>query len=118
MQVDVPSRLLITGVSGLIGRILFAHLSEHFDVIGLDQHFEPSPRYALENETNLRPEKLTGARFFQCDVTDRSRLYQILREENVGTIIHLAAVLESETDLEKIRRVNIEGAKNILDARE
>lgn len=112
-----PRRVLITGVSGLIGRILFAHLSKNCDVIGLDQHLNPSPRYQLDNEIPVQLEELPLDRFFQCDVTDRSRLHGILREQNVRVVIHLAAVLESDTDPEKIRYVNLQGTKNILEAR-
>ena len=110
-------RVLITGVSGLIGRILFAHLSKSSDVIGLDQHLNPSPRYQLENKSPIQLEEFPLDRFFECDVTDRSRLHEILREQNVRVVIHLAAVLESDTDPEKIRYVNVQGTKNVLEAR-
>ena len=118
-------RILITGVSGLIGRILFNHFTktypEKYEVFGLDQNMNISARYqAGSNKTNeietIYPLPLD--KFIECDVTDRDRLFQIIEQQRIQTIIHLAALLESHPNLENISRVNIEGAKNVFEARE
>ena len=117
--------VLITGVSGLIGRLLFHHLSKKLShkyyVIGLDQHLNHSIRYQWTNSSEVlqkRRAEINLDPFYQCDITDRDRLYQIIAKENVQTIIHLAAALETEHDLDKIRYVNIIGTRHIFEARE
>jgi nucleoside-diphosphate-sugar epimerase len=117
-------RILITGVSGLIGRILFNYLTEKYpnkyQVFGLDRHTNISSRYQVENNKDLQVETtlpLSTDKFFQCDVTDRIKLHQIIEEQKIDIIIHLAAVLENDPDHQKILHVNIEGTKNVFEAR-
>lgn len=117
-------RILITGVSGLVGRMLFNHLtktySNEYDVLGLDQHMNISPRYQSTNHDQHQVETkypLPLDKVFQCDITDRAKLHQIVHEQKVVVIIHLAAVLETDPDLEKMSRVNIQGTKNVFEAR-
>ena len=117
-------RILITGVSGLIGRILFNHLTKtyhtKYQVFGLDQHMNISSRYQSSNHDPHQVETrfpLALDKFFECDITDRTKLYQIIGENKIDTIIHLAAVLETNSDPDKISRVNIQGTKNVFDAR-
>ena len=113
-------RILITGVSGLIGRILFNYLSktypDKYEIFGLDQHTNISSRYG-ENDQIERMYPLALDKFFQCDITDRIRLFQIIEQQHIQIIIHLAAVLENYPDLETISRVNIQGTKNVFEAR-
>jgi len=118
-------QILITGVSGLIGRILFKYLTEtypnKYQVFGLDRHANISSRYQPENNKDLQVETippLSTHKFFQCDVTDRIKLHRIIQEQKIDIIIHLAAVLENDPDHQKILHVNIEGTKNVFEARE
>ncbi len=94
-------KILITGVSGLIGRILFNYLTktypDKYQIFGLDQHMNISSRY--HQVETIYPLPLD--KFFQCKI-----------------IIHLAAVLEKHPDLDTISRVNIQGTKNVFEARE
>ncbi len=114
-------RILITGVSGLIGRILFNYLSktypQQYEVFGLDQHLNISSRYQKNDEIE-RIYPIALDKFFQCDITDRMKLFQIIEQQQIQIIIHLAAVLESHPNLETISRVNIQGTRNIFEARE
>lgn len=57
-------------------------------------------------------------RFFECDITDQHRLYQIIAKQKVDIIIHLAAVSETDPDPERIFHVNVQGTKNIFEARQ
>jgi UDP-glucose 4-epimerase len=115
--------ILITGVSGLMGRILFNHLTktypDKYQVFGVDQHMNISSRYQIQYDENrpVEPLPLSSDKFFQCDITDRRKLYEIIQKQKIDIIIHLAAVLETDPDLEKISRVNIEGTKNVFEAR-
>jgi len=118
-------RILITGVSGLIGTFLFNYLTEtypnKYQVFGLDRHTNISPRYQAANKNDLQVKTilpLSKDKFFQCDVTDRIKLHQIIAEQKIDVIIHLAAVLEDDPDHQKILRVNVEGTKNVFEARE
>jgi len=117
-------RILITGVSGLIGRILFNYLTEtyptKYQVFGLDQHMNISQRYQDRNNENLQIKTILpipSEKFFQCDITDRMKFYQIIQEQKIDIIIHLAAILETHPDKDKLLHVNIEGTKNVFEAR-
>ena len=117
-------RILITGVSGLIGRILFNYLIKtypnKYQVFGVDQHKDISSQYQSKNYDSHQVETtypLPVDKFFQCDIMDRTKLHQIIEQLKVDIIIHLAAVLEKDPDLEKITRVNIQGTKNVFEAR-
>ena len=115
--------LLITGVSGLIGRLYFFHLlknkSNEYFIFGLDQHQSISSRYQFEckNENIKQPESIPIDHFIQCDITNRNELFEIIKNYQIDIIIHLAALLETEPNIEKILHVNIEGTRNILEAR-
>jgi len=117
-------RILITGVSGLVGRVLSNYLRTtyptKYQVFGVDQHMNISTRYQAVHSDDLSSKKMLPVsvdKFFECDITDRTRLHQIIKEQRIQNIIHLAAVLESHPNLETISRVNIEGARNVFEAR-
>ena len=78
-----------------------------------------SPRYQLDNRSHWDNHilEIPHNRFFMCDITDQHCLNQIIEKCRIRTVIHLAAVLESDLDPEKIYRVNFEGTKNILESR-
>ena len=129
MQLLVASsdqqRILITGVSDLIGRPLLRHLSENYPekyyVIVLEQHKNLSPRYQLKNRRSAHDEKILSFptdRFFRCDVTDKGRLHQIIKKQTIQIIIHLTAVLDTDPYAEKVSHVNIQGTKNVFEARQ
>ncbi|CAF3516906.1 unnamed protein product [Rotaria sp. Silwood1] len=116
-------RILITGVSGLIGRILFNYLTEKYPIkykiFGLDQHLNISPRYQSVNNDDPKIKPILPIpldKFFQCDITDRIKLHEIIKEQKIEIIIHLAALLENHPDIEKISHVNIDGTKNVFEA--
>src|SRR5689334_9573515 len=118
-----PIRVLITGVSGLVGRAFFDYLTKthptKYEVFGMDLHLNISSRYRFEN--NNDPSKTQWSppehRFFQCDITDRIKVHRIVEEQQIEMIVHLAAVLEDDPDIDKITRVNIEGTRNAFEAR-
>ena len=117
-------RVLITGVSGLVGRILFTHLSTNssseYDFFGLDQHLKRSPRYELEPDSIPKRNDLlfiSADQFIECDITDQQHFNQIIQYCQIDIIIHLAAVLETDPNPDRIFDVNIQGTKNVLQAR-
>ncbi|CAF0983374.1 unnamed protein product [Rotaria sordida] len=105
--------------AGLIGRILFNYLTTKYQVFGLDQHTNISPKYQLEYRDPIKAKPilpLSLDKFFQYDITDRIKLHKIIQEQKIETIIHLEAIGETDPDIEKISRVNIEGTKNVFEA--
>jgi nucleoside-diphosphate-sugar epimerase len=115
-------RILITGVSGLVGRVLFNHLTKtypnKYEVFGLDQHTNISSRYERHDKHPLETiPPISFDKFFECDITDRKKLFEIIQQQKIDIIIHLAAILEFHPDIDKMTNVNINGAKNIFEAR-
>ncbi|CAF4959280.1 unnamed protein product [Rotaria sp. Silwood1] len=109
-------KILITGVSGLVGGILIEHLlkNPNYDIYGIDKHIGLSILYQIENiQTSKEQQPILPSKekFYICDITDRDKLLHIIVDNQINIIIHLAAVLEMET-VDKINRVNCD-AKNI-----
>jgi nucleoside-diphosphate-sugar epimerase len=112
-------KILITGASGLIGGILIKHLSNNsnYDIYGIDRHSELSTRFQLENtkvSEGQKPILPPKEKFYICDITDEKQLSQIIKDNRINIIIHLAAVLETET-IETINNINCRGTKIIFD---
>jgi nucleoside-diphosphate-sugar epimerase len=117
-------RVLITGVCGLVGRVFFDYLTKthptKYEVFGIDLHLNVSSRYRSQNNNDSLKSQWSPPehRFFQCDVTDRIKFHRIIEEQQIEMIVHLAAVLEDDPDVDKITRVNIEGTRNAFEARQ
>ncbi|CAF1422076.1 unnamed protein product [Adineta ricciae] len=117
-------RVLVTGASGLIGRLFFNHLNTQiplkYDVYGLDITTDVSTRYELEKllitENDKQRTAIPQDRFVQCDVTDREKLHRLLDELKIDIVIHLAVSSPFETDVDKLLRVNVEGTRNVFEA--
>jgi nucleoside-diphosphate-sugar epimerase len=112
-------KILITGASGLIGGILVEHLSKNsnYDIYGIDKHIELSPRYQLENtptSDNQQPILPSKEKFYVCDITDKDQLSRIIQDNQINILIHLAAILETDT-IEKINHINCDGTKILFD---
>jgi nucleoside-diphosphate-sugar epimerase len=112
-------KILITGASGLIGGILIEHLSKNsnYDIYGIDKHIGLSLRYQLENTPvldNQQPILPSKDKFYICDITDQKQLSNIIQDNQINIIIHLAALLEIET-VEKINDINYRGTNILFD---
>jgi nucleoside-diphosphate-sugar epimerase len=115
----MAKRILITGASGLMGGILVEHLSKNsnYDIYGIDKHIGLSPRYRLENAAisdEQQPILPPKEKFYVCDITDQKQLSRIIQDNQINIIIHLAAVLETET-VEKINDINCLGTSIVFD---
>jgi UDP-glucuronate 4-epimerase len=94
--------IIITGVSGFIGRHLCKRLHNEYNIIGYDK---VSPHKDFIKYID---------RFILKDITD-----ELLHHQDVYAVIHLAAkagVRESQTQYEQYVKDNILGTKNVLDA--
>jgi nucleoside-diphosphate-sugar epimerase len=95
-------RVFVTGASGFIGGILCAELlREEHDVAALVRRPGSEP---------------AGTRAAVGDLGDGARLGEILARERPRCVIHLAAEIASQRSESKVREVNVEGTRRLLDA--
>jgi nucleoside-diphosphate-sugar epimerase len=100
MDMENPGGVLISGGRGFVGRSLGKLLQRHtYRVISTDV----TPPDAGSN----------GA---MCDITDISRLREVFQTEQIGAIVHLAAILPTAAQREPqlATRVNVQGSINLL----
>ncbi len=93
------SRILITGAGGYIGAQLGALLSGQHRVVGLDVRVPPGLAFECR----------------QGDIRD-SALAELLREERIEKVIHLAAVLEDSGDRDRDYDIDVNGTCNVLES--
>jgi len=88
-------RILVTGMSGLIGGLAGLKLAERYEVRAL----------------NRRP--VDGVETFQADITDLDAIRPAF--EGIDTVAHMAAYLADGNSTEQIR-VNVWGTYNVFEA--
>ena len=106
-----PEKVLITGVSGLIGSSVYLHMlaqPERYEVYGLGRRKELSERVPEKRQVAL-PDK----RFFLCDVADMEGVQAAV--SGMDVVIHMAAD-PSGRSWESILNNNLIGAYNIYEA--
>lgn len=91
-----PTRILITGMSGLIGRIMHRALEGKYALIAL----------------NRRP--VPGVQCYQADISDLNRIRPAF--EGVEVVLHLAAIARGEAPWEEVLRHNVIGTYNVFEA--
>ena len=98
--------ILITGAAGQLGVELTAQLRERF---GADNVLA----------TDIRDNKAVSASgpFEELDVLDKARLVQLVRDRQIGTIYHLAAILSAkgEANIPWTWKLNMNGLLNVLE---
>ncbi|MFK8162118.1 MAG: NAD-dependent epimerase/dehydratase family protein [Lewinella sp.] len=96
--------ILIIGANGQLGTVLIPALRA---------------RYGDENviASDLRPAPAYNGRFEVVDATDEDRLSQVVQENNVTQIYHLAAILSASGEQDPIRtwNINITALLNVLE---
>jgi len=102
-------RILVTGAVGQIGSELTLSLRERYgadNVVAAGRKTQPSP--ALRD----------SGPFVWCDVTDRPKLDDTIREYKIDTIINMAAILSAtgEQNPQRCWDVNVRGLINTLEA--
>lgn len=110
-------KILITGAAGFIGARLSALLDDNYDIIGIDNlnaYYEVGLKEArlkiLEEKTNFR--------FMKIDLTDKSRILNLFKEENFDVVIHLGAQAGVRYSIENPYAYidsNIVGTLNVLE---
>ncbi|MFC1970480.1 NAD-dependent epimerase/dehydratase family protein [Chloroflexota bacterium] len=104
---------LVTGATGLVGsRVVRDLVNIGEPVVGYEQSPNMSILKMLMSEDEIAEVKIV-----QGDILELDRLMRIARENNIDTIIHLAATLGAETkdNLRQAVRVNVEGTINVFE---
>ena len=103
------TKILITGGAGYIG----SHIAEQLvtnkkNVIILDNLV-----------TGYKKLIIKKVKFIKADIKNKSKIIKIIKDNNITSIIHLAAYLnvsEAERNKKKYFNNNISGTKNLLEA--
>ena len=105
-------RVLITGVYGLIGSVVYDRLSaqpDAYEVYGLARRRHPSERVAADKRIEIPDE-----RFTLSDLSDLAVLEEATRE--IDVVVHMAADPRLEADWESILASNLIGVRNVFEA--
>jgi nucleoside-diphosphate-sugar epimerase len=93
-------KMLITGCNGLIGGILWSHLSDSFELYGLDRTLSG-----------------TANNIFQANIADPEQIENVFSHVPPLTfIVHLAGDPRMDADWKSVLVNNIEGTRNIYEA--
>ena len=103
-----PGTVLVTGVSGNLGRRLLLQLKD-FNIVGVDM-FPPTEAGGI-------------SRFAQLDLGQEDscdRLVELLRESGAESVIHLAFVIDpvrtGVTELRRMWQINVAGTARVMEA--
>lgn len=107
MPADKMKKILVTGSTGQIGSELSIELRRKY---GSENVVTAGHRRQLD-------EKLKSGPFEYIDVTDKGSIERIIKEYDIDTIYHLAAILSAtgEKDPQLAWNVNMTGLYNILE---
>ena len=95
-------KVLVTGASGFVGRATCAELCRRgHEVVALVRRPGSEPR---------------GTRAQIGDLTDAASLQEAVPSQHADAVIHLAAEIASQRDARKVREVNVEGTRRLLEA--
>ncbi|MCK5178865.1 MAG: SDR family oxidoreductase [Candidatus Omnitrophica bacterium] len=97
-------RLLITGVSGLLGSNLAYCLRDDYEVCGLYHTHE------------LDMDKVSA---YKCDLRERPQVEEVMRSLSPDIVVHCAAqtnVEDCEGNPEKTEQINVSATRNIVDS--
>jgi dTDP-4-dehydrorhamnose reductase len=97
-------KVLVTGVGGQLGYdVINELLKRNYDAIGSDI-IEKSP--------------FDNVPYVQLDITDKSSVERVIKDINPDAVVHCSAwtaVDLAEDNIEQVRKVNVDGTKNIAE---
>jgi threonine 3-dehydrogenase len=101
---DHGKKFLITGSNGQIGRGFRSYLYSRYGMSNV-----------IISDISDPTEKIEG-KFYKLDVTDKEKFNQLVKENKITQIIHLASLLSAscEMNVELAMKINIEGMHNAL----
>lgn len=99
MAGDPNGAVLITGISGRLGRMVASRVHRDFPVIGLDRRpFADPPKDIVVYDTDIR----------------RKRVEKIFRTQPIRAVIHMAIIHDPRMNIEQHHAFNVMGTKKIL----
>src|SRR5262245_23029805 len=94
------AKLLITGASGVIGKILVLKLAESYDVYNVDQNITAVP-----------------GRVFKADLSDYEQIASVISAiSDLRIIVHLAADSDADANWQSVLNNNIVATRNVFKA--
>ena len=108
----MPKKILITGVSGLIGGAIWDWLKPHdsrYELYGLARRFEPSARANIEREIDVPADHR-----YLVDITNFDSVQEAVQGKDV--VVHMAANPEGNAPWESVLQNNIVGTYNVFEA--
>ncbi|MFA5093273.1 MAG: UDP-4-amino-4,6-dideoxy-N-acetyl-beta-L-altrosamine transaminase [Candidatus Omnitrophota bacterium] len=100
----MKKKLLITGISGLLGSNLAFALRDKYDIAGWYNHHEVF---------------IPGVNALKVDITDKQLVKESVSDFSPDIILHCASLTNidyCENNKEETKRVNVEGTRNIVSA--
>src|SRR5262249_161782 len=93
-------KLLITGTSGVIGKVLVPKLAESYDVYSVDQNLTAVP-----------------GRLFKADLSDYEQIANVINAiSDLRIIIHLAANSTADASWQSVLKNSILATRNVFEA--
>lgn len=99
-------KTLVTGATGLIGSTLTHQLLAEGETVRIVHR--PTSSFDLLSEAAERVERVVG------DLLDPRSLYRAM--DGMDRVYHAAALIEAEGSTEHLRRVNVDGTANVVNA--
>ena len=101
--------ILVTGGAGYIGSHIVEHLIKNKEKVIILDNLVTGYKKLINKK----------AKFIKADIKNKSKITKIVKDNNINSIIHLAAYLnvsEAEKNKSKYYANNIVGTKNLLEA--
>ncbi len=97
---ETESSIVITGISGNLGRLLTGKLYNLYRIVGIDARpFRGKPKDVVH---------------YQVDVRSR-KAEDVFRKQNVKSVIHLGLIHRPDPDLSRYREWNVRGTIKLLE---
>jgi len=95
--------ILITGSSGYFGKVVVSDLmSNGYRVVGID----------IRRDTQQAEGE--SFRYYDCSITDRSKLSEIFDRERPSAVFHFACTFNKVRDRKREYEIDVEGSVNVL----
>lgn len=107
----MQKNILITGALGYLGQTVLRKLQRDLQTNKINS------LVAMDIKLPTPDQKLDGVTYLQTDIRDKTLLVEQLKEHQVTHVIHLAAILDSQSTPREFQyQVDVQGTQNILEA--